>query len=131
MPKRIESELPAVQGPPIEWPKVTIGGYELEIKQNFQTIYRASKAGVDFARLQGSSGIGERMDLFAVMVAPLFEADDEPAPSGSAWAEMVESMDHYKLIVAAMDRAYELAAPKKDAAGALTPQPEIQGNSPN
>ncbi len=129
--KRFEPALPATQAPPIEWPVVRIGGYELEVKYDFRGTYRASKAGVDFLKFGSSAGIGEKMDLFAVLVAPLFEAEDQPAPSGVEWAAHIESMEHFKTIVDAMDRAFNLAQPpKKPAAAPLAPQTETPGNAP-
>jgi hypothetical protein len=96
--------------PPIEWPHVTVDGEDLEVRFTMRVMYRASKAGLDLAKLGvDPAGLANRADLFALCVAHNFEAKGLPTPSGEEWLERIGTISGTAPANTAMFQAYALS----------------------
>ena len=108
---------------------VTIGGMSLAIKWHFSASYEMSKRGFSLSELVTTNpkSVAAFMELFSILVAPYFRAQNQPAPSADHWASLLGETDEiYLAITKAINDAYVKANPSKlkaTAAPVTTTQP--------
>jgi hypothetical protein len=119
--------------PPIDWPSIEVAGETYEVKWSLVVAYRASKAGVDIRNLKPCpETFATFIDIFAIIVRPVFEAKSLTPPTGEQWAEKIASFDKSLEISQAINRAFLIDSKMRPAAVPPTPQATAQqGTAPN
>ena len=103
------------------YPMVRIGGMALAVKWHFSASYEMSKRGFALGDLktENPKSIAAYMELFSILVAPIFRAQNQPAPSADHWAGLLgETNETYLSIVTAINESYVKANPSKQTATA-------------
>ncbi len=130
MPDIIEMAGPIQSGE--TYPMVRIGGMDLSIKWHFSASYEMSKRGFGLGDLHTANpkSIAAFMELFSILVAPYFRAQNQPPPSADHWASLLgETNDVYLSITKAINDAYAKVNPsEKTAAAPVTNQKPTQVN---
>lgn len=114
----------ATTAPPIEYPKVLIGGAEVELRVSQYSTYLLSKAGIGPAQLEefADPASGRRFyisfELFAGLAGWRLQKDGQRVPTADEWAlRLSEEKDPsatYRMMCAAITEAYAKARPVEE-----------------
>ena len=103
------------------YPTVTIGGMTMAIKWHMSASYEMSKRGFALADLKSDNpkSICAYMELFSILVAPFFRAQNQVAPDADWWASKLgETNATYLQIITAINESCAKANPSGKTATA-------------
>lgn len=107
----------------IAWPSVSIGGMTLMVKWHFGAVVEMSRRGYGMTDLKTDNprSLWAHMELFSILVAPIFRAQGQVPPSAEFWCgQLGETNALYFAIQTAINAAFLLVNPLKQTQPAST-----------